>query len=121
MTADWRLSAAGTAHGQAGNLQAWLPDADRNTLSAFATTLAGGEGAPTNPSALAKLPLPTLAASFLTFVGSGLRDDVGSCSGLRRVVTEDTVVAFVADALFVESAEAVVMVLALVASVTLPF
>lgn len=37
MTADWRLSAAGTAHGQAGDPQAWLPDADRNTLSAFAT------------------------------------------------------------------------------------
>ena len=37
------------------------------------------------------------------------------------MVTVDTVVAFVADALLVESAVAVVMVLALVAQITLPF
>ena len=60
-------------------------------------------------------------ASFRPFVSGGLRSDVGSCSRFRRVVTEDTVVTFVADALLVKSAEAIMMVLALVASVTLPF
>ena len=37
------------------------------------------------------------------------------------MVTVDTVVAFVADALLVESADPVVVVLALVAQITLPF
>ena len=61
-----------------------------------------------------------LFASVRPFSG-GLRRCNGSCSWFRVVVTVDTVVAFVAGALLVESAEPVVVVLALVAQITLPF
>ena len=70
------------------------------------------------------VPRPPLQSLFLLLPFGpfgGLRSDNGSCSWFRVVVTVDTVVAFVADALLVGSADSVVVVLALVAQITLPF